>query len=102
MKGTSSPDDPSAYLENLMHAGQQSMKRFDDALAAAMGVSDKSSAPMGQVFSPFAFAIDMQREYVTQIWRFWNAAVIGTLTLGTKPAILPVRGDKRFKDQAWQ
>jgi hypothetical protein len=38
MERTSSPDDPSAYLENLMHAGQQSMKRFDDALATAMGV----------------------------------------------------------------
>jgi len=102
MERTSSPEDPSAYLENLMHAGQQSMKRFDDALATAMGVPNKSSAPMGPVFSPFAFAIDMQREYVTQFWRFWNAAVIGTLTLGIKSAIPPVRGDKRFKDQAWQ
>jgi polyhydroxyalkanoate synthase len=38
MEGSPSPNDPSAHLANLMHAGQQSMKQFEDALAAAMGV----------------------------------------------------------------
>jgi hypothetical protein len=84
MDRTPSPNDSSAYLENLTHAGQQSMKRFDDALATAMGVHGKNSAPKGQVFSPFAFAMDVQREYVTQFWRFWNAAFIRTITGGTR------------------
>jgi len=57
-----SSSDPSAYLESLMQAGQQSMKQFDDALAAALGVPGKSSSPIGQAFSPFTFAMDVQRE----------------------------------------
>ena len=48
-----SPSDPSAYLESLMKAGQQSMKQFDDALATALGVQGKSSS-IGQVVSPIA------------------------------------------------
>ena len=38
MDRSSSPGGSSAYLENLMQAGQQSMKQFDDALTSAMGV----------------------------------------------------------------
>jgi polyhydroxyalkanoate synthase subunit PhaC len=37
MDSSSSPGGSSAYLESLMHAGQQSMKQFDDAIVAAMG-----------------------------------------------------------------
>ena len=74
MDRSPSPNDPTQYLENLMHAGQQSIKQFDDALAASMGVRRNSAAPGDQVFSPFAFAMDMQRDYFTQFWRFWNAA----------------------------
>jgi poly[(R)-3-hydroxyalkanoate] polymerase subunit PhaC len=29
--------DPQGYLENLMRAGQDAMKRYDDALASAAG-----------------------------------------------------------------
>jgi polyhydroxyalkanoate synthase len=73
MEGSPSPNDPSAHLANLMHAGQQSMKQFEDALAAAMGVPGKRATPMGRVFSPFAFISDMQREYLTQFWRSWSS-----------------------------
>ena len=95
-------NDPAHHLENLMHAGQQSIKQFDDALAAAMGVRVGDAAPRGQVFSPFAFAMDMQREYITQFWRFWNAAFIAAISGGKHAAVQPARGDKRFKDNAWQ
>ena len=97
-----SPNDPTQYLENLMHAGQQSIKQFDDALAATMGVRSDKAAPGGQVFSPFAFAMDMQRDYFTLFWRFWNAAFIASISGGKRAAVQPARGDKRFKDDAWQ
>ena len=102
MDRTPSPNDPTQYLESLMHAGQQSIKQFDDALAAAMGVRGNNAAPRGQVFSPFAFAMDMQREYFTLFWRFWNAAFIAAISGGKRAAVQPERGDKRFKDDAWQ
>src|SRR6476660_1638760 len=101
MSNAPPPTDPSAYFQDLIHAGQQSIKRFDDALALAMGVGPKTSEQK-QVFSPFAFALDMQRDYVTQLWRFWNAAFIRTVTGGTRAAVEPARGDKRFRDAAWQ
>ena len=102
MDRSPSPNDPTQYLENLMHAGQQSIKQFDDALAATMGVRGSNATPRGQVFSPFAFAMDMQRDYFTQFWRFWNAAFIAAITGGKCAAVQPARGDKRFKDDAWQ
>ena len=101
MDNIPSPGDPSAYLESLMQAGQQSIKQFDDALATALGVRGKSSSPMGQNFLPFAVAMDMQREYVTQFWRFWNTALVRTFSLGRSDNVQPARGDKRFKDDAW-
>jgi polyhydroxyalkanoate synthase subunit PhaC len=101
MDRSPSPNDPTQYLENLMHAGQQSIKQFDDMLAAIMGVRGSNAAPRGQVFSPFAFAMDMQREYFTQFWRFWNAAFIAAIS-GGKRAAVQARGDRRFKDDAWQ
>ncbi|QHO74611.1 hypothetical protein ACH79_20150 [Bradyrhizobium sp. CCBAU 051011] len=72
-----------------MHAGQQSIKQFDDALAATMGVRRNNAAPSGQVFSPLAFAMDMQREYFTQFWRFWNAAFIAAMTGGLPLSSIP-------------
>jgi poly[(R)-3-hydroxyalkanoate] polymerase subunit PhaC len=96
-----SPGDPSAYLESLMQAGQQSMKQFDDALVAALGVQGKGSSPNGPV-SPLAVAMDLQREYFTQFWRFWNNALLRTFSFGTSAAIEPAPGDKRFKDDAWR
>ena len=35
--------DPQVYLENLMRAGQDAMKQFDDALATATGVQTEES-----------------------------------------------------------
>jgi polyhydroxyalkanoate synthase subunit PhaC len=102
MANNPSPADLSGYLESLMQAGQQSIREFDDALAASLRVEGKSSSPIDQTVSPFTFAIDMQRNYLTQFWQAWNAAVIRTISPGTIAKIQPVRGDKRFKDDAWQ
>jgi polyhydroxyalkanoate synthase subunit PhaC len=96
MDNASSPGSSSAYFESLMKAGQQSMKQFDDALAAAMGVDGKSAK--SEEMSPFA----MFPDYVTQAWRFWNATVINTLSAGMQSSVQPARGDRRFKDDAWQ
>ena len=70
MDRTPSPDDPSAYLENLMHAGQDAMKQFDDALASATGVRRRNPTHRGASLFPFALIADLQREYFKQIWRF--------------------------------
>jgi polyhydroxyalkanoate synthase len=94
MDNSSSPSGSSAYFESLMKAGQQSMKQFDDALAAAMGVHGKAAT--SQETSPFAMVPD----YVTQAWRFWNVAVINTLSAGMQSSVQPSRGDRRFKDDA--
>ncbi|OKO76294.1 hypothetical protein AC628_18460 [Bradyrhizobium sp. NAS96.2] len=102
MNSFTTQGDPSEYLERLMQAGQQSMKQFDEALAMTVGVRGKKPASAGQMFSPFALALDMQRDYLTQVWRFWNAATIRAFSLGTKAEVQPERGDKRFKDEAWQ
>src|SRR3954453_1913702 len=93
---TPSTNDPSAHLENLMHVGQDSMKHFEDALSASMGLRGKGSGAVGQASSPFAFAGEMQRE----LWRLWNTAF--TRTPGAKSSLKAGRGDKRFKDEAWQ
>jgi polyhydroxyalkanoate synthase subunit PhaC len=96
MISPSSPSNPLASIEDLMKAGQQSMKQFDDAIAAAMGVG--GSRPAGQGMSPFAAYPD----YVTQAWRLWNASIVNAFTMGAASSIQPSRGDKRFKDDAWQ
>ena len=46
--------DAQGYLENLMRAGQDAMKQFDDALASAAGVGTKDSLSSGRLFFPFA------------------------------------------------
>src|SRR5215471_43108 len=94
MDNSSSPSGSSAYFESLMKAGQQSMKQFDDALAAAMGVHGNVATSETSPFTMFP-------DYVTQAWRFWNAAVINTLSAGMQSSVEPSRGDKRFKDDAW-
>src|SRR6516164_9628719 len=95
MDNSSSPGGSSAYFESLMKAGQQSMKQFDDALAAAMGVHRKAATSETSPFTMFP-------DYVTQAWRFWNTAVINTLSAGMQSSVEPSRGDKRFKDDALQ
>jgi polyhydroxyalkanoate synthase subunit PhaC len=88
------------YLENLMRAGQDAMKQFDDALASAVGVRSKDTNPSGQFSSPFALIADLQREYFRQLWRFWNTTFLQTISGGTysNPS---AKSDKRFKDDAW-
>ena len=95
MDNSSSPGSSSAYLEGLMKAGEQSMKQFDDAIAAAMGVGDGGAA--GQGTSPFALFPD----YVTQAWRLWNAGIFKAFTPRTAPDARSPRVDRRFKDDAW-
>src|SRR3954471_12443075 len=99
MDSTRSPNDPSAYLESLMQAGQQSFKQFDDALVQAMGVSGKV-ASQDRTSSPFVAAIELQRDSILQFWRFWNATLVKGLGVGAQ--VQPTKGDKRFKDSAWQ
>ncbi|MCW5702569.1 MAG: class I poly(R)-hydroxyalkanoic acid synthase [Bradyrhizobium sp.] len=96
MDSTRSPDDPSAYLQSLMQAGQQSFKQFDDAMAAAMGLGDK---PGEQEASPLVAAANLQRDAILQVWKFWNTTLVKAL--GIEEKIQPGRGDRRFKDDAW-
>jgi polyhydroxyalkanoate synthase len=100
MDGSSTSGDLSANLEGLMRAGQQSVQQFDDALAAAMGLDGKGAAK--DESTPFAVLANVQRQYLTQVWQFWNATFIKALTAGTQSSIEPSRGDRRFKDDAWQ
>jgi len=98
MDSARSPNDPSAYFESLMQAGQQSFKQFDDAIAQAMGVSGKAGAP-DKPSSPFVAAIELQRDAVLQFWRFWNTTLVKALGVGAQ--VQPAKGDKRFKDSSW-
>ena len=41
------PFDAQAYLESLMHAGQDAMKQFDDALTSATRGADRGVALVG-------------------------------------------------------
>src|SRR5262249_50041895 len=96
MDNTRSPNDPSSYLASLMQAGQQSFKQFDDAMAAAMGVTEK---PALQETSPLVAAANFQRDGVLQFWKFWNTTLVKAL--GVEDNVQPGRGDRRFKDDAW-
>ncbi|TKW76797.1 MAG: class I poly(R)-hydroxyalkanoic acid synthase, partial [Bradyrhizobium icense] len=95
MESPRSPQDPSAYLESLMQAGQQSLKQFDDAMAAAMGLAEKKD----QEASPFVAAANLQRDAVLQFWKFWNTTLVKAI--GVEGNIEPGKGDRRFKDDAW-
>jgi len=95
MANSSSPGGSSAYLESLMKAGQQSMKQFDDAIAATMGVGVGRTT--GQEPSSFSIFPD----YLTQAWRLWNASIFNAFTPRATSSNQPSRGDKRFKDDAW-
>ena len=96
MNRASASNDPSAYLASLMHAGQQSMKQFDDAFAGAMGVEGKPASR--DTSSQFAVAANMQRQYWSQILDFWK----GILGNAFAPGVRPSRRDRRFRDEAWQ
>jgi len=102
MTNTPPPADARGYLDSLMRIGQDAMKQFDDALASAAGVSDGEPLSSSHLLFPFALIADMQREYVKQLWRFWNAVFLQTMAVGTPADITAAKGDKRFKDEAWQ
>jgi polyhydroxyalkanoate synthase subunit PhaC len=92
--------DAQGYLENLMRAGQDAMKQFDDALASATGVRTGESHP-SELF-PFALIADLQREYLKQIWQLWNAMFLQTFSGGAHADVALAKGDKRFKDASWR
>ena len=95
------PVDAPGYLENLMRAGQDAMKQFDNALASAAGVGNKESPPAGHPLFPFGVIADLQREYFKQVWKFWNKGFLNTFARGGETVLNVAKGDKRFKDNAW-
>ena len=94
--------DAQGYLENLMRAGQDAMKQFDDALASATGVRTEESLSSGRPLFPFALIADLQREYLKQVWRLWNAMFLQTFSGGAHADVALAKGDKRFKDASWR
>src|SRR4029077_16790702 len=102
MTSTPQPVDSQDYLENLMRAGQDAMKQFDDALVSAAGVGTRDSTASGHLFFPFAQIVDLQREYFKQLWQFWNSMFLQTFAGGAHSSGALARGDRRFKDDAWQ
>ena len=101
MTDTPASADASRYLESLMRAGQEAMKQFDDALASAAGVRGKGANPPGQLLSPFGLIADVQREYLKQLWRYWNSSFLQAISGGAHSNAASAKGDKRFKDDAW-
>jgi polyhydroxyalkanoate synthase len=94
--------DAQGYLENLMRAGQDAMKQFEDALASATGVQTEESLSSGRRLVPFALIANLQHEYLRQIWRFWNAMFLQTFSGRSHADVALARGDKRFKDASWR
>jgi polyhydroxyalkanoate synthase len=102
MNNTPSSADAQGYLENLMRAGQQAMKQFDDALVSATGVKTGEAPSAGHPLFPFALIADLQREYLKQIWQLWNAMFLQTFSGGAHADVALAKGDKRFKDASWR
>ncbi len=97
-----SSTDATTYLENLVRAGQDATKQFDDALALAMGVHDKEQSSSANMLFPFAMIVDLQREYFRQLWQFWNSIFLQSFGGGAHSSIALAQGDKRFKDALWR
>ena len=102
MANTPPSVDAQGYLESMMRAGQDAVKQFDDALASAVGLGGKVSPTPGHLFYPVTLIADLQREYLKQLWRIWNRAFLHTFAGGAEPGVALSKGDKRFKDEAWQ
>ena len=94
--------DAQGYLESLMRAGQDAMKQFDDALVSVAGVGTKDHRTSSGQFFPFTLFVDLQREYFTQLWRFWNSVFLQNFAGGVHSDVALARGDKRFKDEVWR
>jgi len=95
-------DDAQGYLESLMRAEQDAMKQFDDTLVSVAGVGTKDHGTSSGQFFPFSLFADLQREYFRQLWRFWNSVFLQNFAGGAHSDVALARGDKRFKDEAWQ
>jgi polyhydroxyalkanoate synthase subunit PhaC len=93
---------PQGYLENLMQVGQDAMKQFEDALASVTWVQTDDSLSSARPLAPFALIADLQREYLRQMWRLWNAMFLQTVSGGTHADVAVAKGDKRFKDASWR
>ena len=102
MTSTPPSADAQSYLENLMRTGRDAMKQFDDALASAAGVAPKDSLSSGRLLFPSAVIADLQREYFKQLWQSWNSMILQTFAGGAHSSVALARGDRRFKDDAWQ
>ena len=102
MTNTPSSTDATTYLENLMRAGQDATKQFDDALALAMGVHGEEKPTSTNLFVPFALIADLQREYFKQLWRLWNSMFLQMFAGGAHSSVALAQGDKRFKDASWR
>jgi poly[(R)-3-hydroxyalkanoate] polymerase subunit PhaC len=93
------PSGPSDYLESLMQAGQQAAKQFDDALAATMGIENKFAKD--EKASPFAAAINLQQQMWSPVLDFWRGFLDEKSASGSDSLTRAPRGDRRFKDEAW-
>jgi poly[(R)-3-hydroxyalkanoate] polymerase subunit PhaC len=94
--------DPQGYLENLMRAGQDAMKQFEDALASATRGQADEPLSSGRPLVPFALIADLQRQYLEQMWRLWNPMFLQTFSGGAHADVAVANGDKRFKDASWR
>jgi len=90
------------YLEGLMRAGQDVVKQLDDDLAEAAGVRSEESTSSGRLFSPFGLIVDLQRDYLKQVWRLWNEMFLQTYSGGKHSDIALAKGERRFKDASWR
>jgi polyhydroxyalkanoate synthase len=90
------------YLEGLMRTGQDAVKRLDDALATAAGVQSEKSASSERLFFPFGLIVDLQRDYLKQVWRLWNAMFLQTYSGGSRSDVALAKGDRRFRDASWR
>jgi polyhydroxyalkanoate synthase subunit PhaC len=102
MNDSTSSTDATTYLENLMRAGQDAAKQFDDALALAMGVRGEEQSSSANSLFPFAMIVDLQREYLRQLWQFWNSIFLQSFAGGAHSGVALAQGDKRFKDASWR
>jgi polyhydroxyalkanoate synthase len=102
MASTPPSVDAQGYFENLMRAGQDAMKQFDDALALAAGVGTKDPVSPGRQLFPFAMIADLQRDYFKQLYQFWNSVFLRSFAGGAHSGVALAQGDKRFKDASWR
>ena len=98
MTNTPSSTDATSYFEDLMRAGQDATKQFDDALALAMGVHGEERPSSASPFFQVALIADLEREYFKQLRRLWNSMFLQTFAGGAHSSVALAQGDKRFKD----